>query len=340
MSPMLNLPLWLLGALIGLILLIFIFVLNRSSIAPVAEKGSAAIFYTLRFLLHTLFSVAVVSAVLQIGQIRDVISAEFSHILDYPNLLQDADYLRRTFGETQLSAFRRATIRARLPERSVTDSQIAVFESEVIPSFAGIVRRNLIISRTYEEHWSKTGMLCFRVVEETSVEMIPPGPDGKADLPVFASMDTIAGMDAASLYRLISFKIDGKSVDLSVMMDPEMDGTITFDGRKSRIVSKPEKWEWTAEKYVPLDDQMSAWVSLPTQDVEISLHYPSIPLEPRLLWFAAGQKNPDDARPVGLPPGSRRWKYDGWLLKQHGWLLGWTLEESWTKRQAPHGTGM
>lgn len=282
--------------------------------------------FALRILFGVLFVCFLSIIAFEVTPVRRFFGDVVTRAADYQTNCKDVTFLKRKFTTEDLRAFRDATTRA-LARRPPIEEELGMINKYIFAALDGPARENMRCDRDMRVAWTENEeKKPYFLVHETTAYTLHLGTDVRSfDFRVKQSMKTIPGVPDDSLVVLRKVLVDNDSFELPPTRKLE-DSLVVYEWQASIPVTQESEWllEWT--KRLPVDDQTSSIMSMPTRGLRVSFRYSGIDdkaFAPRFYLLALRDVSPEVAPLQASGDGYRLWAYDGWLFRSQGWILTW-----------------
>ena len=282
---------------------------------------------TIRMLLETILAVALVSIVFETSLVRKMLRDEMKNLLAYESNLSDRNFLLKRFQKDDIRKFRRAANLA-LVDRKIIENEDWLLEREIYPVLEGPMVKKARYIEDQRIEKDVNGIVYFVVFEDVEMNIIPSNKEKIIKLPIIKTLKQIDGISSNNIFDFkylsinniardplpqVTFIRDGKTIIYSVEV------VISTDSDKEIFI------KWKSKYKIPLNYYWIETIKYPTSQIIISYHYDENEIYPTIKIFGMGDEKNNDIKPIESATGNKRWEYNNWLFKNHGWVLTWDI---------------
>lgn len=202
-------------------------------------------------------------------------------------------------------------------------SFLELIENDIYPTLDAPVRENLDV---YYEHKiiEVGGERALKVyqVSKWTLRNLSTNPIEYVQK-VQSTLDPVEGVEPQDLFKIVKFAVGGR--DREIYTEPVRTGDerFVFNWSYSFTISGSEEVMVIIERIIPFTNTFTLWMMAPTKGIRFAYRHPPS-FRPSIYVFGLGDE------PVRLLESTgdyHVWIYRGWLLKKHGVLLQWSLED-------------
>jgi len=246
--------------------------------------------------------------------------------------ISDPKFLRETLTKEKLRELRFVVSQAVFGPKLQTGpgSFLDVLENKILPTLDQPMRHNLEVYYVQEVE-ELQGQRVLKVVQIVTCTYKNPFESPiEFCQPIENTLPAVRGIDVKDLLKVTKFMVNGENLRFDLEIETVDTSEYKFSGKECFSIEDSVHVEMEIEKIMPYrSDRIYFFMQIPTQNMKFTYKYPETF---KIQGWGFGMEDKPAKQDVDKR-GFAVWNYQGWLFKNQGFFVYWSVPGTDTKQK-------